>query len=125
MDSFINKSEGNCTLAHKLFIHRINHCSYLQDITNSVMRIGNIKSKRFCFFIYIECVCCDDAYHLKKIATNRIRSQLTGVVKYLRDIEYVVDKFHFKNHTDRWCKLNCIPYNSQFIQKVSSLYLGY
>ena len=56
LDSFINKSEGDCTLAPKLFIHWINNSSRLQDITNSVMRIRNINLKRFSFFIYGMCL---------------------------------------------------------------------
>ncbi|KAK2552238.1 hypothetical protein P5673_026765 [Acropora cervicornis] len=32
-------------------------------------------------------------------------------------MEMVCDKFHFKNHTDSWCKRNCNPYNSSILQK--------
>ena len=28
----------------------------------------------------------------------------------------VVDKFHFKNHVDVWCKQNCNPYKSDKLQ---------
>ena len=66
----------------------------------------------------MECVCYDDACHLTIFATNSIRSQLTDVAKCLTDMEYVVDKFHFKNYTDKWCKSNCNPYDNQFIPKV-------
>ena len=48
----------------------------------------------------------DDACHLKRFVNNR---QSTVAAKFLASIIMVVDKMHFKNHVDKWCKQNVNP----------------
>lgn len=64
------------------------------------------------FFSPADTVVYDDACHLKKYAANPIRSQLTETAKKLGTMSMSVDKFHFKNHVDKWCKVHCNPYNN-------------
>ena len=66
-----------------------------------------------------ETICYDDACHLKKYAANKKRAHFTRTAQRMAHMEMVVDKFHFKNHTDSWCKKNCNPYNAVHL-KVSS-----
>lgn len=68
----------------------------------------------------IESICYDDACHLKKFAQNPVRSSLTEISERLATMEMVCDKFHFKNHTDSWCKRNCNPYDSSILQNVNT-----
>ncbi|XP_015777265.1 PREDICTED: uncharacterized protein LOC107355240 [Acropora digitifera] len=70
----------------------------------------------------IESICYDDACHLKKFAQNPVRSSLSVISDRLAKMEMVCDKFHFKNHTDSWCKRNCNPYNSSILQVIQSCY---
>jgi hypothetical protein len=30
----------------------------------------------------------------------------------------VVDKFHFRNHVDKWCKTHCNPYKCRDLDEV-------
>ena len=63
----------------------------------------------------------DDGCHLKKFATNPVRSILTDTAKRIRDMEIVVDKMHFRGHTDRWCKTHCNPNDFDQLQTVRFL----
>lgn len=46
----------------------------------------------------------DDACHLKKIIMNPIRTEKTEYSKFLTTLRIVVDKMHFANHVDKWCR---------------------
>ena len=61
--------------------------------------------------IISEVICYDDACHLKKFANNPIRNCLTSTTRKLHAMDIVCDRFHFKNHIDKWCKEHCNPYN--------------
>ena len=74
-------------------------------------------------FVFItEFVCYDDACHLKKYAQNRMCRNITGTNQKMADTEMMIDRFHFKNHVDPWCKQPCNPYKSDDI-KVSAITL--
>uniref|UniRef100_A0A1X7UDR9 Uncharacterized protein n=1 Tax=Amphimedon queenslandica TaxID=400682 RepID=A0A1X7UDR9_AMPQE len=49
----------------------------------------------------------DDGCHLKKYALHR-RSITSN---FILQLTIVVDKFHMKEQTDKWCKENCDPNN--------------
>ena len=68
----------------------------------------------------IDTVCCDDGCHLKKYACNK-RAELTAISKKISTFNIVVDKMHFKGHTDDWCKANCNPYNLEHLNTVRDL----
>ena len=72
--------------------------------------------------LFTESICYDDACHLKMFAQNPVRSSLSVISDRLPKMEMVCDKFHFKNHTDSWCKRNCNPYNSSILQVIQSCY---
>ena len=55
-------------------------------------------------------LCYDDGCHLKKYSCNPDRANQTPTAKRISDLHIVVDKFHFKGHTDKWCLENCNPY---------------
>ena len=40
----------------------------------------------------------------------------------MAELEMIVDRFHFKNHVDCWCKEHCNPHNSDDL-KVSAITL--
>ena len=63
-----------------------------------------------------ESICYDDACHLKKFSQNPVRSKMTTTSKRMATMEMVVDKFHFRNHVDGWCKANCNPHKSNQLQ---------
>ncbi|CAH3141983.1 unnamed protein product [Porites evermanni] len=67
-----------------------------------------------------ETICYDDACHLKKYANNPARNSLTATTRTMAGMEMVVDKFHFPNHVDRWCKTNCNPYNTKCFNCLSN-----
>ena len=64
------------------------------------------------YFVFVGIICYDDACHLKKFAQNPVRSDLTGIAKKIKEMSLVCDKFHFRNHVDRWCKANCNPFTT-------------
>ena len=49
----------------------------------------------------------DDACHLKRFVNKETS---TEVGKLFASLTMVVDKLHFKNHVDRWCKQNVNPH---------------
>jgi hypothetical protein len=65
------------------------------------------------FFIFVDVICYDDACHLKKFACNPKRNEKTDTAKRLSKMDIVCDRFHFKNHVDRWCKQNCNPHKCE------------
>lgn len=65
-------------------------------------------------------ICYDDACHLKRFVQNPLRSKNTKIAEKLNRLEIVCDKFHFKNHTDTWCKKNCNPMKSPNLQNVNT-----
>ena len=69
-------------------------------------------------FTILECICYDDACHLKKYAGNTKRSSSSEIGKLISNMQFSVDKFHFGNHIDRWCKKNCNPYKNDLLRNV-------
>jgi hypothetical protein len=67
-----------------------------------------------------EILCYDDGCHLRKFATNTIRSQLTETTHRLANLNIVIDKLHFSGHVDRWCQENCNPHNISDLEEVKS-----
>ena len=67
------------------------------------------ESENVLFYLILETICYDDACHLKRFACNPVRSSMSKTAEKLAVMEIVCDRFHFKNHTDAWCKRNCNP----------------
>lgn len=67
-------------------------------------------------------ICYDDGCHLKKFSQNKQRSELTSTAKRIASFSIVVDKMHFKGHTDEWCHQNCNPYELESLKAVSTIY---
>ena len=42
---------------------------------------------------------------------NPKRKNSTKVTEGLANMDVVIDKMHFRNHVDDWCKANCNPYD--------------
>ena len=69
----------------------------------------------------IEDLIYDDNCHLaryvlklgKNIADNEVTQQLAKMRKS-------IDKFHFGNHVDMWCKENCNPYDVKALDNVNT-----
>ena len=63
-------------------------------------------------------LCYDDGYHLKKFATNPKRANHTQTSIQLASMSIVIDKMHFRGHTDSWCQQNCNPHKFADLEKV-------
>ena len=44
-----------------------------------------------------------------------------AVAERLATMDMVIDKMHFRNHVDNWCKANCNPYDRKDLDGVSYL----
>ena len=64
-------------------------------------------------------VCYDDGCHLKRYATNPKRANHTATALKLASMNIVIDKLHYKGHTDSWCKKNCDPYKFEDLNEVT------
>jgi hypothetical protein len=73
------------------------------------------------YFYFAERIIYDDACHLKKFCINPVRKGLPNVSRKLGEMDMVVDKLHFRNHVDKWCKDNCNPYDRIDLEGVSDL----
>jgi len=65
-------------------------------------------------------ICYDDGCHLKKYANKRV--DLTETAGRMASCAIVVDKMHFKGHTDGWCQKYCNPYELEQLRGVSILW---
>ena len=62
----------------------------------------------------------DDQCHLKKFSENPERANLNEVTQKVAKLEKFVDKFHFRNHVDKWCQDNCNPDDCPALKGVNS-----
>ena len=69
-------------------------------------------------------ICYDDACHLLKYAQNEKRVNLTDTMKKIGKTKIMVDKFHFGNHVDEWCKKHCNPYKCTDLNEVRNFHFG-
>ena len=44
---------------------------------------------------------------------------MTEVAEVLNSLDMVEDKLHFRNHTDKWCKEQCNPYDCMDLEGVN------
>ena len=51
----------------------------------------------------------DDMCHLKKFSEDPKRANLNDITQKMAGLSKYVDRFHFRNHVDRWCHDNCNP----------------
>ena len=70
-------------------------------------------------------LCYDDGCHSKKYASNPARASQTPTAIRLASLNIVIDKMHFKGHTDQWCHQNCNPYSFRELDNVSWLRIGH
>ena len=59
----------------------------------------------------------DDACHLKRFVNRR---SCTPIGNVIASLTIVVDKFHFKNHVDKWCRANVNPYKVPAFQNLNT-----
>lgn len=71
------------------------------------------------FDLFLGTICYDDACHLLRYAQNKKRKDATDISKRISQMNIVVDKFHYRNHVDKWCQSNCNPYNWKDLEGVS------
>ena len=64
----------------------------------------------------------DDACHLVKFARNHYKKKnlQNEHTKFMAEVPIVVDKFHFRNHVDKWCHENCNPYQIRELDGVNT-----
>ncbi|XP_066912461.1 uncharacterized protein [Clytia hemisphaerica] len=67
-----------------------------------------------------ELICYDDACHLRRYSENPIRKDLTLTSKRISSMEFYIDRFHYKNHKDPWCRRNCNPDKSSLLKNVNT-----
>lgn len=60
----------------------------------------------------------DDACHLKRYINRRSDNV---ELEELFNLNMVVDKLHFKNHTDKWCKKNVNPYKNASFDELNTM----
>ena len=74
-------------------------------------------------FPCVDTICYDDGCHLKRYAQNQ-RAELTETAKRIATCSIVIDKMHFKGHSDAWCLHNCNPYELEQLRKVRHCRFG-
>ena len=68
-----------------------------------------------CYFYYdnlLDALCCDDACHLESYGQNPVRKDASDTTRKMATMNMVCDRFHFANHTDKWCKKKCNRYKT-------------
>ena len=59
----------------------------------------------------------DDACHLKRFIMRRKENTNLDAI---RQLNLVVDKMHFKNHVDKWCKKNVNPFSNSIFNGINT-----
>ena len=77
-----------------------------------------MKPWTYISMFHTEPICYDDACHLKKYATHKDRKVLTATAGRITSMTIVVDKLHFRGHTDKWCQEFCNPYKFDELNQV-------
>ena len=62
----------------------------------------------------------DDCCHMKRFAEKPTKANLNEITKFFADMSKHVDKFHFKNHIDKWCQENCDPNEVKDLEGVNT-----
>ena len=62
-----------------------------------------------------KCMIYDDACHVRRHVDSKSR-----VYPKLKELDMRIDRFHFQNHTDPWCRQNMDPAKSPFMKNVNS-----
>ena len=62
----------------------------------------------------------DDACHLKRFICNPVRADKSEISKLLATLRIVVDKMHFVNHVDKWCRRNVNPYLDETFKDINT-----
>ena len=57
----------------------------------------------------------DDGCHLQRCVNKK-----SSIYPKLSNIEIKIDRFHFKNHIDKWCKANMNPADSVYLKDVNT-----
>ena len=79
----------------------------------------------WCILNYFPDTICYAICHLKRFAEHPGRRDLTPSVKEIASENIVCDRFHFKNHTDRWCKKKCSPYSYASLEVCKFIYFEF
>ena len=74
----------------------------LKNLSRSLLSHTNAHN---IFLDLVGIICYDDGCHLKRYVEKR--KDLSETSKQLASYHIVVDKMHFRGHTDRWCQENC------------------
>ena len=67
-----------------------------------------------------EYLCYDDGCHLKKYAMNTKTANHTTTSVRVASMNIVINKMHFRGHSDKWCKENCNPHKFVDLGKVNT-----
>ena len=76
--------------------------------------VGETRPKHLKYVLY------DDACHLAPYGKQKSRASYSSATKALSDLEFYVDKFHFKGHVSKVCHENYNPYSCQDLTNVNS-----
>eukprot|EP00111_Clytia_hemisphaerica_P005748 TCONS_00016667-protein len=68
----------------------------------------------------INCIVYDDACHLLKYSKNPVRKDDTNTSKRIATLEMKIDRFHYRNHVDPWCRRVCNPKTSDHLAGVNT-----
>ena len=112
---YISESKSQVYGAIHSFM-RVNEAT-LTELSKKIL-LDTLKERVKFPFPLTEYICYDDGCHLRKFAQNPNRQQQSSTSQRLANLEIVVDKMHFKGHTDSWCKQYCDPNKFEHLNKV-------
>ena len=94
--------------------------TFVNEIFNSesISQVASILDGALIPENEVVCVTYDDACRLAKYVQNVDRKN--EFKSNLPSLDLRVDKFHFKNHIDSWCKTHCDPYKSNHLNTVNT-----
>jgi hypothetical protein len=76
--------------------------------------LSNLSEKHLKALVY------DDVCHLAAFAKTQVRVHNTEITTFFSKLKFSIDRFHFKNHIDKYCHDNYNPKNVEELKNVNS-----
>ena len=110
------ESKGQVYGSIHSFIH--SNPTHTSDISKNVFSFL-LRCEHICMFGLQNSYATTMGAILGSLLRTPVRSGLSETTKQISEIEIVLDRFHYPNHIDDWCKRTCNPNNFEELRGVS------
>ena len=99
-------------------LYTFHDIGYLHVHAHVTQKYGLMKLLYLHFYVSCRAHLLQCCLSFKKYATHKERKRLTATAGRITSMTIVVDKLHFRGHTDKWCQEFCNPYKFDELNEV-------